>query len=583
MKFKFKATLLFSAIPVIFAVTCLAQDQTDSVAPIYNPSYFTELLSRAEKANQNIALRQSRTYGTLTIRSGELTDAAVYLEGPSTAKGSALFLAGRTPLQNIKLHTGKHTVHLQHPKAHSLVDTVSITENGSQNINLNLLQKRAAVKVITKPAGVKVTFGGRQLGVTGDSAFILPLYEKGQYMLQFEREGYQTLRQSLRVLDGEIHCANVNLTPNYASVKISTKEEGFYAYVNNIYRGRTPLKVTGLLPGHVSIRVEQDKYAATTITSMLRAGETSAVVLNPAQDKSVRDVSPYGELKSTWSDKDGDGLPNDIDNCKEDPEDIDGYEDSDGCPDNDNDKDNVPDIKDKCPNEAEDLDGINDPDGCPDKDNDADNIPDSLDMCPHTAEDRDGMEDFDGCPEPDNDLDLIHDSTDVAINEPEDRDGFQDNDGVQDRDNDNDGVWDYMDLCPDSAEVFNNYQDDDGCPDVRLTEPQKGIVARLPFRMDEKFKDTVLAAIDSAYDAMQAYPDMQIEIKVHSDNRGNAPKKLENTKQAARLIAAYMDARKRIPSSRYTVSGVGGNDPIASNVSEEGRQKNTRIEIIRTK
>jgi outer membrane protein OmpA-like peptidoglycan-associated protein len=231
----------------------------------------------------------------------------------------------------------------------------------------------------------------------------------------------------------------------------------------------------------------------------------------------------------------------------------------------------------------EDLDGHADTDGCPDKDNDADNVADSIDLCSHVPEDRDGYEDMDGCPEIDNDTDNIPDSTDVAINEPEDRDGFQDHDGVQDRDNDNDGVWDYMDMCPDSAEVFNNYQDDDGCPDVRLSEPSKGIFARLLYKIDTRLPDSIFTVIDSVYDAMQAYPEIQIEIKVHSDNRGNAPRKLEYTKQVARIIAAYLDARKHISSSRYSVSGIGGSDPLASNVSELGRIKNTRIEIKRLK
>ena len=43
------------------------------------------------------------------------------------------------------------------------------------------------------------------------------------------------------------------------------------------------------------------------------------------------------------------------------PEDLDGFEDADGCPDFDNDLDGVPDTLDKCPNEA----GPADNNGCP--------------------------------------------------------------------------------------------------------------------------------------------------------------------------------------------------------------------------
>jgi hypothetical protein len=49
-------------------------------------------------------------------------------------------------------------------------------------------------------------------------------------------------------------------------------------------------------------------------------------------------------------DRDGDGIVDNLDKCPDDPEDHDGFEDDDGCPDPDNDKDGVLDVDDKCPN-----------------------------------------------------------------------------------------------------------------------------------------------------------------------------------------------------------------------------------------
>ncbi len=65
-------------------------------------------------------------------------------------------------------------------------------------------------------------------------------------------------------------------------------------------------------------------------------------------------------------DMDHDGIPDDVDNCPTQPEDIDGYQDADGCPDIDNDLDRVLDIADKCPNQPENYNGFEDEDGCPD-------------------------------------------------------------------------------------------------------------------------------------------------------------------------------------------------------------------------
>ena len=93
-------------------------------------------------------------------------------------------------------------------------------------------------------------------------------------------------------------------------------------------------------------------------------------------------------------DKDGDGILDDVDKCPNDPEDKDGFEDDDGCPDPDNDKDGILDAKDKCPLEPEDKDGFQDEDGCPDPDNDKDGVPDASDKCPNEP----GPADNNGCP-----------------------------------------------------------------------------------------------------------------------------------------------------------------------------------------
>jgi outer membrane protein OmpA-like peptidoglycan-associated protein len=66
-------------------------------------------------------------------------------------------------------------------------------------------------------------------------------------------------------------------------------------------------------------------------------------------------------------DSDGDGILDPDDRCPHDPEDADGFEDQDGCPDPDNDHDGIADKMDHCPDKAEVVNGIDDEDGCPDE------------------------------------------------------------------------------------------------------------------------------------------------------------------------------------------------------------------------
>jgi outer membrane protein OmpA-like peptidoglycan-associated protein len=107
----------------------------------------------------------------------------------------------------------------------------------------------------------------------------------------------------------------------------------------------------------------------------------------------------HPDIPKVDGDRDGDGIPDSIDKCPDQPEDKDMYQDDDGCPDPDNDGDGIPDVVDKCPLDPEDKDGYQDEDGCPDLDNDGDGIPDSKDHCPNEPEAINGFQDEDGCPD----------------------------------------------------------------------------------------------------------------------------------------------------------------------------------------
>lgn len=109
--------------------------------------------------------------------------------------------------------------------------------------------------------------------------------------------------------------------------------------------------------------------------------------------------SPEPVIDEGPGDRDGDGIVDDFDQCPDDPEDFDQFQDSDGCPDEDNDEDQILDIDDQCPNTPEDFDQFEDTDGCPEPDNDGDGVLDQDDRCPTELEVINGLDDNDGCPD----------------------------------------------------------------------------------------------------------------------------------------------------------------------------------------
>jgi len=161
---------------------------------------------------------------------------------------------------------------------------------------------------------------------------------------------------------------------------------------------------------------------------------------------------PSGPAQSS-ADVDGDGVPDVRDRCAY----VAGSEELDGCAapkdGKDRDRDGIPDAEDNCPDEPEDMDGRDDRDGCPEADpasppaapapapaaaaagdRDGDGVVDAKDQCPDDPEDVDSFQDTDGCPDPDNDQDGIRDADDRCPSDPEDKDGFEDADGCPDPD-----------------------------------------------------------------------------------------------------------------------------------------------------
>lgn len=247
-------------------------------------------------------------------------------------------------------------------------------------------------------------------------------------------------------------------------------------------------------------------------------------------------------------DKDGDGILNKVDACPEAPEDLDNYQDTDGCPELDNDKDGLQDNTDQCPNKAEDKDGFEDTDGCTDPDNDEDRVLDTQDACPNEREDTDDWEDDDGCP---------------------------------DLDNDNDGFPDEGDRCPNDPETVNSYQDADGCPDAVPVEVVRytGVIAGITFDNNkDSIRSTSEGILSASLATLLQFPDMKIEIQGHTDSKADDLYNLDLSQRRANQVMLWF-IRSGVDPSRLRAVGYGETLPISDNQTDEGRATNRRVEF----
>jgi outer membrane protein OmpA-like peptidoglycan-associated protein len=262
-------------------------------------------------------------------------------------------------------------------------------------------------------------------------------------------------------------------------------------------------------------------------------------------------------------------------------------------PERDSDGDHIPDRRDRCPNQAEDLDGFQDEDGCPDDDNDGDGILDEEDDCPDLAEDKNGIVDEDGCPEGkldaayDQDGDGIEDTQDKCPTEPEDRDGFQDEDGCPDLDNDGDQIPDAKDLCPNEPETENGYADGDGCPDEDQVRVVGGEIV-----LDEVVRfATNSAEISKESDALlgrlakliREHPEyVHISIEGHADMRGTEQQNVALSADRARAVLDRL-VKEGVAPGRLSSKGFGSSRPRVPGKNDAALAKNRRVEFVVTR
>lgn len=227
----------------------------------------------------------------------------------------------------------------------------------------------------------------------------------------------------------------------------------------------------------------------------------------------TRDVGGSAEDNA---DNDGDGILNADDMAIDVPEDKDGFEDSDGAPEQDNDRDGISDDEDSCPNEPEDKDGLSDADGCPEDDVDGDGVKDDSDECklePGTIESK-------GCPQ-----------------------------------------FVRIDSAHGEISILQQIQFDTGKASIKMSES-------LP----------LLQEIARTLQANRQIKKLRIEG--HTDDKGADAKNLTLSMERARSVRTWLSGEGGIEETRLSSFGCGELHPKAPNRDEPGRQANRRVTFV---
>lgn len=140
-------------------------------------------------------------------------------------------------------------------------------------------------------------------------------------------------------------------------------------------------------------------------------------------------------------------------------------------------------------------------------------------------------------------------------------------------DADKDGVADVADHCANTpAGVLVNAF---GCPSREVL-----VLEGVHFKSGSAtLTPSSLAKLDKAASALIRSPHVKVEVAGFTDNVGDSKRNLDLSTERSLAVVQYLTS-KGVAATQLTARGYGEENPIASNATAAGRQKNRRIELL---
>ena len=207
----------------------------------------------------------------------------------------------------------------------------------------------------------------------------------------------------------------------------------------------------------------------------------------------------------------------------------------------------------------------------PPADADGDGVPNDDDQCPTTPPGR--VVDATGC-ELDGDGDGVVDGEDDCPNTPA---GVEVNSRGCALDSDGDGVPDYRDECPDTERGAR--VDEKGCY-VELEE-EVTIDMNIEFGVDQaQIRPDHYEELNRAVKFLREYPKTNAVIEGHTDSDGAESYNQGLSERRARAVYNWLITEAKIASDRLTWAGYGETQPIDTNETAAGKQRNRRVTAV---
>ncbi len=165
--------------------------------------------------------------------------------------------AGVTPLLLPEVPIGRYRIDIALTGYKPQQVELNVSGNMPQRIDAKLVGSSATLDITSAPEGASVTVNGVYRGVT---PLKVDKIQEGQSFLEVAAEGYAPYREQLQLSAGEVFAVHAPLSALPSKLSIVSIPEGARVYVDNEFKGETPLELDGIPAGSYRIRVEKEGF-----------------------------------------------------------------------------------------------------------------------------------------------------------------------------------------------------------------------------------------------------------------------------------------------------------------------------------
>jgi hypothetical protein len=198
------------------------------------------------------------------------------LDVTAKPEGAVVFIDGKkygvAPVRAFDLQPGRHLVRVEAPNCVPVDEFIILQESMPAQKSFSLTPEFGLVLIKTNPEGADIRVNGVSIG--SSPMLVTTLIAGEKHEIELAKTGYGTKKISVLPEGRKPIVREETLSLDSGTIKCNTEPEGAMVFVNGVERGASPVEISNVAKGVVSVRVKLDGYRDEIRELRIAAGET---------------------------------------------------------------------------------------------------------------------------------------------------------------------------------------------------------------------------------------------------------------------------------------------------------------------